>query len=226
MKVVIADDHPIFRSGLKFLLESSFPSVRVTDFSSGDEVLDYLKTKEPVDLVLLDIDMPGKNGLDTCELMKAQFSEIHVVILTMYKDLEMVKLAFFNGAKGYLVKDNTADELVECVQSILAGKSYLAKEIRELNQQPISHDRRELQIAQLLETLTPTEMKVLKLVSKKHSSKEIAELLFVSVKSVENYRSRICKKLNLDARNNSLLMWVMENKRILEQKQYEVILRG
>ena len=219
MKVVIADDHPIFRSGLKFLLESSFPSVRVTDFSSGDEVLDYLKTKEPVDLVLLDIDMPGKNGLDTCELMKAQFSEIHVVILTMYKDLEMVKLAFFNGAKGYLVKDNTADELVECVQSILAGKSYLAKEIRELNQQPISHDRRELQIAQLLETLTPTEMKVLKLVSKKHSSKEIAELLFVSVKSVENYRSRICKKLNLDARNNSLLMWVMENKRILEQKQ-------
>ena len=219
MKVVIADDHPIFRSGLKFLLESSFPNVGVTDFSSGDEVIDYLKKKEPVDLVLLDIDMPGKNGLDTCELMKAQFPEIHVVILTMYKDLEMVKLAFFNGAKGYLVKDNTADELVACVQSILAGKSYLAKEIRELNQQPMSHDSRELQIAQLLETLTPTEMKVLKLVSKKHSSKEIAELLFVSAKSVENYRSRICKKLNLDARNNSLLMWVMENKRILEQKQ-------
>jgi DNA-binding NarL/FixJ family response regulator len=219
MKVVIADDHPIFRSGLKFLLESSFPSVRVTDFSSGNEVLDYLKTNEVVDLVLLDIDMPGKNGLDTCELMQVQFPGIHVVILTMYKDLEMVKLAFFNGAKGYLVKDNTADELVEGVQSILAGKSYLAKEIRELNQQPISHDYRELQIAQLLETLTPTEMKVLKLVSKKHSSKEIAELLFVSVKSVENYRSRICKKLNLDARNNSLLMWVMENKRILEQKQ-------
>jgi DNA-binding NarL/FixJ family response regulator len=219
MKVVIADDHPIFRSGLKFLLESSFPSVRVTDFSSGNEVLDYLKTNEVVDLVLLDIDMPGKNGLDTCELMQVQFPGIHVVILTMYKDLEMVKLAFFNGAKGYLVKDNTADELVECVQSILAGKSYLAKEIRELNQQPISHDYRELQIAQLLETLTTTEMKVLKLVSKKHSSKEIAELLFVSVKSVENYRSRICKKLNLDARNNSLLMWVMENKRILEQKQ-------
>lgn len=218
MKVVIADDHPIFRSGLKFLLESSFPSVEVKDFSNGNEVLDYLRTGAKTDLVLLDIDMPEKNGLDTCELMKSDFPNIHVVILTMYKDLEMVKLAFFNGAKGYLVKDNTSDELVACVQDILAGKTYLAKEIRALNHQPISRNSQELQIAQVLETLTPTEMKVLKLVSKKLSSKEIAELLFVSSKSVENYRSRICKKLNLDARNNSLLMWVMENKRILEQK--------
>lgn len=217
MKIVIADDHPIFRSGLKFLLESSFPSIKVTDFENGEGVLSFLVENKP-DLVLLDIDMPGKNGLDTCEAIKNSYPEIKVVILSMYKDVEMVKLAFFNGAKGYLVKDNTSDELVECVQTVCQGKSYLAKEIRDSHQQQMTNSSKELQIAQLIELLTPTELKVLKLVSQKYASKQIAELLFVSVKSVENYRSRICKKLNLDARNNSLLMWVMENKRILDSK--------
>lgn len=217
MKIVIADDHPIFRSGLKFLLESSFPSIKVTDFENGEGVLSFLVDNKP-DLVLLDIDMPGKNGLDTCEAIKNSYPEVKVVILSMYKDVEMVKLAFFNGAKGYLVKDNTSDELVECVQTVCQGKSYLAKEIRDSHQQQMTNSSKELQIAQLIELLTPTELKVLKLVSQKYASKQIAELLFVSVKSVENYRSRICKKLNLDARNNSLLMWVMENKRILDSK--------
>lgn len=217
MKIVIADDHPIFRSGLKFLLESSFPSIKVTDFENGEGVLSFLVENKP-DLVLLDIDMPGKNGLDTCEAIKNSYPEIKVVILSMYKDVEMVKLAFFNGAKGYLVKDNTSDELVECVQTVCQGKSYLAKEIRDSHQQQMTNSSKELQIAQLIELLTPTELKVLKLVSQKYASKQIAELLLVSVKSVENYRSRICKKLNLDARNNSLLMWVMENKRFLDSK--------
>jgi DNA-binding NarL/FixJ family response regulator len=145
---------------------------------------------------------------------------VRVVILSMYKDVEMVKLAFFNGAKGYLVKDNTSEELVECVNAILEGKSYLAKDIRDPNRQEISESSQQLHIAELLNSLTQTELKVLKLVSQKYPSKEIANLLFVSVKSVENYRSRICKKLNLDARNNSLIMWVMENKAVLDRKEF------
>lgn len=219
MQVVIADDHPIFRSGLKFLLESSFPGVSITDFDNGQEVLDHLEDAQP-ELVLLDIDMPVKNGLDTCAEIVERFPDIRVVILSMYKDVEMVKLAFFNGAKGYLVKDNTSEELFECVQAIREGKSYLAKDIRDPNRQELSENSQELHIAELLNTLTQTELKVLKLVSRKYSSKEIANLLFVSVKSVENYRSRICKKLNLDARNNSLLMWVMENKKVLDSKEF------
>ena len=140
----------------------------------------------------------------------------------MYKDVEMVKLAFFSGAKGYLVKDNTSEELVECVLAIQQGKSYLAKDIRDPNRQELSENSDQLHIAELLNTLTQTELKVLKLVSQKYSSKEIANLLFVSVKSVENYRSRICKKLNLDARNNSLLMWVMENKSVVDRKDQQL----
>lgn len=221
MKIVIADDHPIFRSGLKFLLESSFEKVHVTDFDNGASVLLHLESNHP-DLVFLDIDMPQKNGLDTCAEIAKSFPQINVVILSMYKDVEMVKLAFFSGAKGYLVKDNTSEELVECVLAIQQGKSYLAKDIRDPNRQELSENSDQLHIAELLNALTQTELKVLKLVSQKYSSKEIANLLFVSVKSVENYRSRICKKLNLDARNNSLLMWVMENKSVVDRKDQQL----
>jgi DNA-binding CsgD family transcriptional regulator len=98
----------------------------------------------------------------------------------------------------------------------LAGKTYIAKSIRDQEQIVDDQDTGRLQVAELLNSLTRTELKTLQLVSQKLPSKEIADLLFVSVKSVENYRSRICKKLNLDARNNSLLLWVLDNKKIID----------
>jgi two-component system response regulator NreC len=214
MNIVIADDHPIFRSGLKFLLETSFNSIEITEFENGGKVVEYCIEHKP-DIVIVDIDMPIRNGLQVCADLTNSNCISKVIVLTMYKDLEMLKLAFYNGAKGYLVKDNTSEELVDCIQDVLAGKTYMAKGIRDQEQLVDRNDTIKFQIAELLETLTRTELKTLKLVSQKLSSKEIADLLFVSVKSVENYRSRICKKLNLDARNNNLLLWVVDNKSII-----------
>jgi DNA-binding NarL/FixJ family response regulator len=215
MHIAIADDHPIFRSGLRFLLENSFNDLQISEFDNGKSVLEFVKTNTP-DIVIADIDMPELNGLDLCDkLVKDHFSG-KVIILTMYKDIDMLKLAFFNGAKGYLVKDNTSEELVDCINTVMEGNSYLAKEVRDQSNAILPDDKRNTHIAQQIEQLTQAELKTLKLVSLKHSSREIADKLFVSVKSVENYRSRICKKLNLDARNNSLLMWVMDNKIILD----------
>ena len=218
MKVVIADDHPIFRSGLKFLLETSFQGIEIKEFDNGSAVLEECLVNPP-DVVVLDIDMPEKNGLVVCDELIQQKCPSKIIILTMYKDAEMLKLAFYNGAHGYLVKDNTSEEMVDCIQTILDGRSYIAKSIRESQPQVDSDDLTKTQIAELLQILTRTELKTLKLVSQKLSSKEIADLLFVSAKSVENYRSRICKKLNLDARNNSLLLWVVDNKSIIEKIQ-------
>lgn len=215
MNVVIADDHPIFRSGLRFLLEASFNDLHITEFENGGAVVQYCLDKKP-DIVIVDIEMPIRNGLEVCAELTKMNCQCKVIVLTMYKDLEMLKLAFFNGAKGYLVKDNTSEELVDCIQAIMAGKTYMAKGIRDQEQLVDHDDASKFQIAEILATLTRTELKTLKLVSQKLSSKEIADLLFVSVKSVENYRSRICKKLNLDARNNSLLLWVLDNKGIID----------
>jgi len=211
MRIAIADDHPIFRSGLRFLLEASFPDLKITEFENGSSVLAHCKDQVP-DIVILDIDMPAPNGLEVCSDLRKSGAETKIIILTMYNDSEMQKLAFYNGADGYVVKDNTSEELVDCINTILSGKSYLAKSIRESEPYFDSSDN----IAELLGTLTRTELKTLKLVSQKLPSKEIADLMFVSVKSVENYRSRICKKLNLDARNNSLLLWVLDHKSIID----------
>lgn len=215
MTIFIADDHPIFRSGLKFLLETSFDSIQLTEFDNGTSLIEHCASHQ-ADIVIVDIDMPGKNGLEVCEALVAQKCKSKIIVLTMYKDLEMLKLAFFNGAKGYLVKDNTSEELVDCIQAVLAGKNYMAKGIRDQEQLVDHDDIGKFKIAEPLNSLTRAELKTLKLVSQKLSSKEIADLLFVSVKSVENYRSRICKKLNLDARNNSLLLWVVDNKKIID----------
>lgn len=215
MHVVIADDHPIFRSGLKFLLETSFENITIDQFENGGDIVDFIQHTVP-DIIIVDIDMPVKNGLEVCEIATSMGIRSKVIVLTMYKDVEMLKLAFFNGAKGYLVKDNTSEELVDCIQTVMEGKSYLAKDVREQGNSLFADNKMKYQIGELIDTLTQTELKTLKLVSQKYSSKEIANLLFVSVKSVENYRSRICKKLNLDARNNSLLLWIMDNKIILD----------
>lgn len=215
MHVLIADDHPIFRSGLRFLLETSFQDISINEFENGLDLIEYAENNSP-DIIIVDIDMPIKNGLEVCEDLIKKGNSAKIIVLTMYKDLEMLKLAFFNGAKGYLVKDNTSEELVDCIQSVLDGKTFIAKSIRDQEDLVEHEDVAILQISELLNTLTRTELKTLKLVSRKLSSREIADLLFVSVKSVENYRSRICKKLNLDARNNSLLLWVLDNKLIID----------
>jgi DNA-binding NarL/FixJ family response regulator len=199
---------------MKLLLDTSFDKINVSSFENSSLLPDKLESEIP-DIVIADIDMPV-NGLELCKEICAKKPGTKVIMLTMYNDHEMLKLSFFNGAKGYLVKDNTSEELVDCISYVLEGKTYIAKSIREQQQLFEGQDQDDLHIAEMLGSLTRTELKTLKLVAQKLSSKEIADLLFVSVKSVENYRSRICKKLNLDARNNSLLMWIVDNKKIID----------
>jgi DNA-binding NarL/FixJ family response regulator len=218
MHFVIADDHPIFRGGLISLLTADFSDVVIKEFSDGVTVEEYILSHSP-EIAILDIDMPEKNGLDVC-LSVHDKSSTKVIILTMYNDAEMLRKAKSNGAWGYLVKDNTSDELSECIKTILSGEKYIAKSLR--NSKLLQEiERKHQDVHDKLSSLSETELKTLKLVSQKFSSKEIAELLFVSPKSVENYRSRICKKLMLDARNNSLLLWVLDHKDLVEEYDEE-----
>jgi len=214
MKLLIADDHAIFRKGLRFILETSLPDASIIETTDGDETWKKIMETKP-DVAILDIDMPNKNGLDICKLIKENNYPIKTIILTMYKEREVMNKAFLNGAMGYVVKDNSVNEIVACVESVMKDRRYVGTTVGDVMDGINELDKKKDKISQLLNNLTQAELKTLKLVSNNKSSKEIAELLFVSVKTIENYRSRICKKLELDPRNNSLLLWVMENKDIL-----------
>jgi len=218
MKILIADDHPIFRSGLRFLIESSFSpnDITIYEFSNGKDSLEFIKKNLSIDIALIDIDMSELSGLEVSKEIVHLAISTKVIILTIHKEVEMLKLAMNYGVKGYLIKDNTSEELVECIQTVLNGGTFYSKTVRQYTNTNFEENKEKSLIVDHLKQLTKTELKTLKLVSQKLSSKEISDLMFVSVKSVENYRSRICKKLQLDARNNSLLLWVIEYKNYLD----------
>lgn len=213
MHFLIADDHPIYRSGLKALLLGAYPDINIKECEDGVSAQEYIESNLP-EIAILDIDMPGKNGIEVLEDIQG-LSYTRVIILTMHNDAEMLRKSISSGALGFLVKDETTEDLVNCIESVLRGDTFIASKLRS-SPDIQSKIRENEAILKRLSRLTQTELKTIKLVSEKYSSKEIAELLFVSPKSVENYRSRICKKLELDAKNNALLLWVLENKLLID----------
>lgn len=224
LKILIADDHPIFRKGVNSFLNNDFPNSIITETSDGDDALSLLSTNE-FDVAILDVDMPKMTGLDVCKTIKKVKIPTHVIIMTIYKDAEILRKALENGALGFLIKENTAEELKQCIETVISGEKYIARELRrseKINEQLKEHNK----TIEKLESLTNTELKTLRLVSEKHSSKEIADLLFISPKSTENYRNRICRKLDLSTTSNSLLIWAVENKEIIKEFEKLNLLRS
>jgi DNA-binding NarL/FixJ family response regulator len=212
MKLLIADDHPIFRKGLKGIILESFPEIDIFEAQNGTEAIDTIRNKIP-DIAILDINMPEINGLDVAQLVLKEKLKTRVVILTMYKEKEMIRKAMLSGAHGYVLKDFAIDEIIDCIKKVTENEKYIGKNLHSYYSEITYEDKKKQKIMELLNGLSHSE--TLKLVSKNKSTKEISELLFLSEKTIENYRSKICQKLELPARNNSLLLWVSENKELL-----------
>ena len=214
MKLLIADDHPIFRSGLKSLLIDHYKEASIIECKDGWEALEKIKKEKP-EISILDINMPEMDGLELCSTVTRENLQTKVIILTMYRDSEMLKKAFHLGSYGYLLKDFATKEIIECIDSVMKNIKYIGPGLDKHYSTFLQEDKAKKEIASLLKMLSQAELKTLKLVSQNKTSKEIAELLFLSEKTVENYRSRICQKLQLPPRNNSLLLWIAENKELL-----------
>lgn len=212
--LLIADDHPIFRKGLMDLLQQSFPKVKIIECHNGTEAIDGILKLNP-DIAILDINMPGTNGLEVCKHVVKKQTSTKIIILTMYQEKEMIKNAMLSGASGYILKDNAVDEIMDCVNTVLNGETYIGTAMLPYHNELSIEDKKKQQLVEGLKTLSQAELKTLKLVSQNKTSKEISELLFLSEKTVENYRSRICQKLELPPRNNSLVIWISENKELL-----------
>lgn len=217
--ILIVDDHPIFRKGLADILQISMPDCTLQEAANGEQAIQMLQ-KNTYQTVLLDVDMPQIDGFGVCKEIKMNYARTKVVFLTMYKDTTIFHTAMELGADGFLLKDNTAEEIIECLERINRGQKYVSQQLGDYQNEYQEYSKKKRRLKLLIDELTQTERRTLKLVSENYSSKEIADILFVTPKSVENYRSRICKKLGLETGNNALVKWTLDNKEFLKEIEW------
>lgn len=216
IKLLVADDHPIFRIGLCNVIKESFKDCIIFEADNGGSALEIFKREKP-DVAVLDINMPIIDGLDLCKQIVNSDAATKVILLTMFKEKALLMKAKENGAKSYLIKDNSVFEVVDAIKAVTNNQFYWSDSLRDLENEIENTKKESLKLDTVIQELSSTELKTLKLVCKNFTSKEISEVLFVTPKSVDNYRSRICKKLGLDQGHNSLLVWAMKHKDIIEK---------
>lgn len=216
LKILVADDHPIFRIGLCNVIQSGITNSMLFEADNGIKAWEIIEKENP-EIAILDINMPGIDGLELCKKIKLNKLSTKVIILTMYKEKSLLEKARENGAKSYLIKDNSTFEVVDAIKAVLNNNFYWSESLKDI-QNEIFESNKEIDKVELqLKELTSTELKTLKLVCKNFTSKEIAELLFITAKSVDNNRSRISKKLGLDQVTNSLLIWAMKHRDTIDK---------
>lgn len=196
ISVLLADDHELVRAGLRSLLQS-IPGVKVVaEADDGRTALDLVRMHQP-DVVLMDIAMPGLNGLEATARIVKECPRTRVIILSMHKAEEYVLNALRSGASGFLLKDASPSELTMAVQSVARGESYLSPPI---SRQVIENYRLRMgESANPLDLLTPRQRETLQLIAEGRSTKEIAGLLDVSVKTVETHRAQLMERLDVHA---------------------------
>ena len=194
--IVLADDHVMFRQGIKNILEGAKELEVVGEAGDGLKLRDMLKKLTP-GMVILDISMPNLRGLEATREIKIISPEVKVLILTMHRDKEYVYSAISAGAEGYLLKEDADTELFAAIAKIRQGGYYISPLLSGELTHELIQSRRKGQFTLGSEPLTLREREVLKLIAEGISNKEIADLLFISVRTVEHHRANIMEKLNI-----------------------------
>jgi DNA-binding NarL/FixJ family response regulator len=196
ISVFIADDHTIVRDGLRLLLELQ-ADIRVIGSAADGRQAVYQVRKLCPDVVVMDVAMPGLNGIEATRQIRQISPSSQVLILSMYATSEHIFHALQAGALGYLLKESAAVEVVNAVRAVYAGHRYLCHKIDDVKIDSYIHQRQISGAKSPLESLSPREREVLQLVVEGKSSAEIADILYLSSKTVETYRSRLMQKLDI-----------------------------
>lgn len=205
MHILIADDHAMFRSGLRRIIEQDFSNASIEEASSCAEVLDKLH-KSPWSLVILDIAMGEQNSLKILPDIKGAQPNCPVLLLSMYNDRQFIVQALRTGASGYLTKEHTSDELIKAMQVVLSGHRYISGSVAESLADYLAVGSSEFPH----ELLSTREREVFLLIAKGRSVTEIAAVLSVSVKTVSTYRARILEKMGLGS-NAELMRYALKH---------------
>ena len=210
IRIVLADDHPIVRSGLRLTIESD-PQLRVVaEASDGQEALAQIQTHQPA-IAVLDIDMPKLDGFGVARALRKARLAIQIVFLTLHSAEDLFNEAMDLGAKGYILKESAVTEIVHGIRAVASGQYFVTP---ALTTHLLNRRHRTQQLTEKvpgLTSLTPTEQRILQLVAAYKSSKDIAEELFIHYRTVENHRTNICQKLGLSG-HNALLKFALQHK--------------
>ncbi len=208
--IVIAEDHPLYRKALKDLLSGNSGMTVVGETGDGTQVMSLLRQLCP-GVLILDLNLPGVSGLQLAQQICDEGLQVKIIALTMHNEEAMFNDVMDAGVHGYMLKESAVDSILDGITMVAAGEYYISPTLTSylVNR----HRRREALREQHpdLDLLTPTERKILKLVSQDRTSKQIAEQLFISEKTVQNHRMNICNKLHLHG-SNGLLKFAIENR--------------
>lgn len=207
--VLVVDDHPLLRHGLCDIIGKTQQFKIIGEASDGKEALRELACLKP-QIVILDIDMPQLNGLDTIRVIRELPFPVKVIILTMYHEEDMFNAAMDLGAKAYVLKDNAPKDIVAALEKVERGETFLSASLLQAGQRRSDRVRELLLSKPQIDALTPAERRILKLVGEDFSSKQIADRLKLSVRTVDKHRQHICDKLNLHG-SHSLLKFAFDN---------------
>jgi DNA-binding NarL/FixJ family response regulator len=191
VNIVIADDHQIVIDGLQFLLSTEKHLNIVYTANNTNNVLNYLEDHKEVQLIITDINMPTISGIELCRKIKETYADIKVLILSMYSSKEVVREAILAEADGYMLKNGGKEKLLEAIHRVTNDGTYYSEEIIPIIYGQIQKDKK---ISESLIQLSEREKEILILIAKEFSSEQIAEKLFISIKTVGNHRQNILSK--------------------------------
>jgi len=194
LTVTIADDHPLAINGLKNMLQED-PDIRIiSEFETGESLLKGLEEQRP-DVLLLDIHLPDINGMELAAIISKKHPEINILAITSYDTPAFVKAMIRNGCKGYILKNTRVNELKEAIKTVATGAVFIAHALKEQMLQNILQFKKQPGIQQPV--LTKREKQVLQLIMEEYTSQEIADKLFLSLRTVENHRNSLLHKLKV-----------------------------
>lgn len=205
-RILLTDDHPILRAGLRRILEEAFPGAQVGEAGSAEEALAKVEA-EPWDLLLLDVSLPGRGGLEAIPHFKAQDPRLPILMLSMYAEQQFAVRALRAGASAYLTKEHAAEELIQAIRTVLSGHRYIGTALAEQLAAYIALDRERAPH----ELLSAREFEVFRRIASAQGLTEIGDELGLSVKTVSTYRTRILEKMQMGT-NAELMQYAIRNR--------------
>ncbi len=215
VKILLADDHPVVRRGLKAAIEDDRAFLVIAEVSNGEDALTQISDMQP-QIAILDIDMPGINGLSVAREIQNRRLSTKVIFMTFHADEDLMRAAMEVGGKGYLLKGSETDEVTSALHAVAAGRTYIGSTMATIllgNKDASEANRLSID----LRKLTGTEKKVLRLIADGKSSKEVGDELSIHYRTIENHRTNICRKLNLEGAN-ALARFALQHRTALHER--------